>query len=60
MDKGEELKADPTNTSIQDELQQLSTDLAAEGAKLAAEAPSFTAEDAQQFQQCQTDFGSGG
>lgn len=60
VDKSEELRADPTNTALQEEVRQLSTDLASEATTLAAEAPSFTAEDAKQFQDCQAQFGSGG
>ncbi len=60
VDKGEELKSDPTNTDLQDEIQQISTDLAAEATDLANQASTFDADDAAQFQECQTQLGSAG
>lgn len=60
VDKGEELRSDPTNSDLQGEIEELSTELASEAADLAAEAPSFDADDAAQFQECQTQFSTAG
>ncbi|HYI62289.1 MAG TPA: hypothetical protein VEW93_10860 [Acidimicrobiales bacterium] len=56
VDKSAELQDDPTNSDLQQEVTQLSTDLGTQGAELAAEMPNFTPEDSERFQGCQTDL----
>lgn len=54
--KSEELVDDPTNADLQAEVTELSTALTDQATDLAAEAPSFTPEDAEEFAACQADF----
>lgn len=58
VDAAEAFAADPTDTDAQQTFQELGTQLATDGAALAGEVGTFTADDAAQFQECQTDFAS--
>lgn len=61
VDASAALQDDPTNADAQQTVTDLTTELGQQATDLAAEAPNFTAEDAEQFQGCQTDFsGIGG
>lgn len=53
---GEALAADPTDADAQQTFTDLGTQLATDGAALAGEVGTFSADDAAQFQECQTDF----
>ena len=56
-DASDELAANPTDTDLQQKVTDLSAEVAQEGSELAAEIPTFTAEDAARFQGCYTDAG---
>ncbi len=58
VDAGEALAADPTDADAQQTFTDLGTQLATDGAALAGQVGTFSADDAAQFQECQTDFSS--
>ena len=61
VDKSAELQDDPTNSDLQAEVTELSTALGEQATELAGVVASFSAEEAEEFQACQTDFsGIGG
>ena len=60
VDKSEELLEDPTDSELQAEVTDLTTELGTMAADLAAQAATFDTDDAAQFAECQTDFGGVG
>lgn len=56
VDKSAELQDDPTNTELQQEVTDLSTELGTEAQELAGQVADFTPEELEEFQACQTDL----
>lgn len=56
VDKAAELRDDPTNAELQQEVSDLTTQLGTDAGELSGQVGTFTPEEAEEFQGCQTDL----